>query len=286
MLVANKCRASMAQAGITRLVIRDRRHQPNAHAEFDIRLDHVSVHRSQHHVRHQRVAREGLVDVAAAGVTALVGDERELGQPRQRQYHAAVGLLRQRVVARHNDDVRPAITRQRHQILVTRQRFGGDADVGLPIEQHLRDLARRALVELQHHVRVRRAEIANGGWQGVARLRMRRGDGERAAVLRGEVGAGALEVVRLDQQSLDDRQHHLAGWREPGEPLAGAHEDLDAEFLLQFADLPAHAGLRGVQDEGDFGEVEALADGFAHGAQLLEVHRAIIPAPASSENDS
>jgi hypothetical protein len=41
-----------------------------------------------------------------------------------------------------------------------------------------------------------------------------------------------------------------------------------------------------VQDEGDFGEVEALADGFAHGAQLLEVHRAIIPAPASSENDS
>jgi hypothetical protein len=71
-------------------------------------------------------------------------------------------------------------------------------------------------------------------------------DGQRAAVLRRKVVAGALQVVGLAQQAFDDGQHHLAGWRQAGQPLAGAHEQVDAEFMLQLADLAAHAWLRGV----------------------------------------
>jgi len=47
-----------------------------------------------------------------------------------------------------------------------------------------------------------------------------------------------------------------------GQPLAGACEQNDAEFVFEFADLPADARLRGVQRMGCFGEVEAASDGF------------------------
>src|SRR6188768_1301171 len=88
--------------------------------------------------------------------------------------------------------------------------------------------------------------------------------------------AGTLQVVGVLQQALDDRQHRPSGRGQPGQPLAGAVEELDSEFVLEFADLAADAGLRRVQDLGHQSEIEALADGFAHRAQLLEVHRRII----------
>jgi hypothetical protein len=64
----------------------------------------------------------------------------------------------------------------------------------------------------------------------------------------------------------------LARLGEAGEALADAHEELDAELLLQLADLAADAGLGGVQGLGDLGQVEAAALGLADGAELLEVH--------------
>src|SRR5205814_5887622 len=48
--------------------------------------------------------------------------------------------------------------------------------------------------------------------------------------------------------------------------------DLDAQLFLELSDLATDAGLRGVQRLGDLGQVEAAADGLAHGAQLLEIH--------------
>ena len=41
---------------------------------------------------------------------------------------------------------------------------------------------------------------------------------------------------------------------------------------IEAAALAAHARLRGVEDVGHLGQVEAAAHGLAHGAQLLEVH--------------
>jgi hypothetical protein len=49
---------------------------------------------------------------------------------------------------------------------------------------------------------------------------------------------------------------------------------VDAELFLELADLPAHAGLRGVEHGGDLGEVEAAARRLPHGPELLEVHGA------------
>jgi hypothetical protein len=54
---------------------------------------------------------------------------------------------------------------------------------------------------------------------------------------------------------------------------AGAREELHAERFFQLLELAAHAGLRGVQRFGHEREVEALANGFADGAELPEVHR-------------
>jgi hypothetical protein len=129
-------------------------------------------------------------------------------------------------------------------------------------------------VQAQLHPRMRGTEVAHRRRQRIARLRVGGGDGQRAAVLGREIFAGAPQVVGLQQQPLDDRQHRLAGRRQPGQALAGTLEQRDAELVLQLADLPADARLRGVQRLGHGSEVEALAHGLAHGAQLLEVHGA------------
>ena len=45
------------------------------------------------------------------------------------------------------------------------------------------------------------------------------------------------------QQALDDRQHRPSpGGGQLGEPLAGAHEEVDAQFFFEFADLAAQPG--------------------------------------------
>ena len=45
----------------------------------------------------------------------------------------------------------------------------------------------------------------------------------------------------------------LAGLREPEQPLAATHEQLDAELVLEVLDMFADAGLRGQQRVGNFG---------------------------------
>jgi hypothetical protein len=64
----------------------------------------------------------------------------------------------------------------------------------------------------------------------------------------------------------------LPGSVSPSRRLPLAHEDLDAEFVLEILDVLADARLRGEQRIGDFGQVEVLAHRFADDAQLLEIH--------------
>ena len=144
--------------------------------------------------------------------------------------------------------------------------------IGLTRPQHFGHLARRALVHAQAHQGVTGAERMHRLRQRAAGLRVGGGHAQAAAVLLGKVLTGPPQVVGLLQQALDDRQHRRAGRRQPGQALAGAHEDGDAQLIVQLADLPADARLRGVQGLRDSGQVEAPADGFAHRAQLLEVH--------------
>ena len=89
---------------------------------------------------------------------------------------------------------------------------------------------------------------------------------------RGEVVAGTPQIVGLMQQALDDG-HDIAAWLgQAGQAFAGAHKDVYAQLILELADLPADAGLRGVQRLRHLGQVEAAALGLADGAELLEVH--------------
>jgi hypothetical protein len=96
-------------------------------------------------------------DVRAPGETRFVGDDRERAQPLQCQRRAV-----EQGVPRGNDHaVRPAIAGQGDQARVLRERFGGDADIGLARQQHLGDLARRALVHVERHLAEARAKIAH-----------------------------------------------------------------------------------------------------------------------------
>ena len=52
-----------------------------------------------------------------------------------------------------------------------------------------------------------------------------------------------------------------------------AREDLDAELVLERADLLGDAGLRGMQRVRGLGYVEAAAHHFGEVAQLLDLHR-------------
>jgi uncharacterized surface protein with fasciclin (FAS1) repeats len=65
MLAANRCRASIArpQVCVALLVDGDGRDDAHAHAQLDVGLDDVGVHRLQHDLRLQPGAGEGLVDV-------------------------------------------------------------------------------------------------------------------------------------------------------------------------------------------------------------------------------
>ena len=60
--------------------------------------------------------------------------------------------------------------------------------------------------------------------------------------------------------------------RERREPLALAHEDRQAELVLELADLLADAGLRREERLGGVGDVETVIDDGAQVLELLEVH--------------
>jgi hypothetical protein len=51
-----------------------------------------------------------------------------------------------------------------------------------------------------------------------------------------------------------------------------AHEHLDAELVLERADLLRHAGLRSVERLGGLGDVEVAAGDLGQIAELLQLH--------------
>ena len=127
----------------------------------------------------------------------------------------------------------PFVAGQRDQFVIQRQAFGGDADVGLAAQHLFGDLRRAALVQAQLHAGIALDELLDRRRQGVARLRVRGGDGQAAAVLRVEFLGDLLEVAGIVQHALGDRQHGLARLGDRDDALAVAHEDLDTQFLFQ-----------------------------------------------------
>ena len=197
----------------------------------------------------------------------------KLGQPRQREGDASQRPRGQRVVRRHDHAVGPLVAGQRHQVGVVGQRFGGHADVGFAGQQQFGHLLGRALVQAQRHLRVHGAEVAHGWRQRIARLRVRGGDRQDAAARRREVLAGALQVVGLLQQSLDDGQHRLARRRQVRSGACRrARRSRSPSSSSSSRIWRLTPGCEVCSASATVGEVEALADGLPDGAQLLEVH--------------
>ena len=98
-------------------------------------------------------------------------------------------------------------------------------------------------MQVQLHVGILLAEIADHARQHVARLRVRGADGQRAAVGLLEVLGQALERLRLAQHAQRARRHFLAGRREALEGAAVTHEQRQAELLFEQTDLLADARL-------------------------------------------
>ena len=240
----------------------------DAQTQLHIGLDHVGIHRRQHHVGLQTAYPEGLVDVQPPREAGAVGDDRKGGHSLQRQLR----IVQQRMIGRHDHAVRPAIAGQRHQPVIVGQCLGGNADVGFAAEQHLGHLLRRSLVQVQLHVGVTAAEVMDGIGQRVACLGMRGRDRQLAGRLLRVFLAHPKQVLGTAQNAFDDRNGHRAGMRERGEALAGTHEEFEAQLLFQLADLATDAGLRCVQRPCHFGQVEAASDGLTDRTQLLEIH--------------
>ena len=127
-------------------------------------------------------------------------------------------------------------------------------------------------MEVQAHLRIALAELADHVRQHVARLGVGGADREASlplvAQLRREV-ADALGLLQDLQRPLD---HLLPGGGDAGEIAPLAHEDLKAQLVLQELDLLAHPRLRGVEFVRRGRDIEpALGDG-GEVAQLVELH--------------
>jgi len=216
-------------------------------------------------------ARELLVQRRRAGEAEHVGDQRIFGKLLQRRF----GDLRQRMVLRHDDLPMPRIDRQQHEVRELVLAAGVDGEIDAIERRHLGDLVGGALVQVQLHVGIFLAEIAYYARQHVARLRVRRGDGERPDILAAIFVGHALHVGDLAQRPPGGRDHDLARRRQRGQPLALAHEHPQPEFVLELANLLADAGLRGEQRQRGLGDIETMVDHGAQVFELLEIHRAL-----------
>ena len=96
-------------------------------------------------------------------------------------------------------------------------------------------------MQMQSHLGVLDAELANDLRQHVARLGVSGRDGQRAAVGLAQLGGGAADVLHLAQYAAGARDDLLAGGRGAGERSAFALEQLKSELLFQQLELPAHA---------------------------------------------
>ncbi|VWX63261.1 conserved hypothetical protein [Burkholderiales bacterium 8X] len=243
-------------------------HDADAQAEPHIGLDDVGVDRLERDARRQLLLREGMVDARAAGERRVVGDDRLGGQVFER--HAL--LAGQRVILGQHQHVLPFVAGQGDQLGVGIERFGGDTDLGDLVDDHPGDLLGRALMQADVDLGIGLAQPDHRHRQHVARLGVRGGDRQRAAVLGTELFADALEVADLPHDEPDAGQHVLAGFGDTLQALAVPREDLDPEFFLEFDDGLGDPRLRGVERLGRLGQVEVAANRFLDKLELVQIH--------------
>ncbi len=250
-------------------VHRHARHDTNAQPEPDIGLDHVSVGCGENHLRRKPTMAEGFVELGAPGETEHVGHDRVLGQ----RLEGELVQFRQRMAARHDHAAVPPIARHHHQVAEQFQPLGCDGEIDRPVGGHFGDLHRRTLVHVQRHVRVLLDEAADHLRQRITCLGVSGRDAQGALLFVGELLGDLLDALALAQNLASRGDDALSSRCHPRQMLATAGEHLDAEFILQQANLLADAGLRGEQTLGSCRNVEVMVRHFPDVTQLLKLHR-------------
>ena len=253
------------ERGVARRIVGHLSDDADAHAEFDVGLDHVGVERGEDDIGLEFARREGRVDGRASGEAEVVGHDRIL---RQRLDGERL-RLGQRMAPGHQHDAVPFVAGQGDEFGIVGQRLGRDADVDVALGCLLGDLQRIALVQHDLDLGVPRGELPQHLRQHVPGLRVRGGDGQRPGVLAAEFIGDALQVGELAQRAARRGDDDDAGGRQCCESLALPDEDRKAEFVLQLPDLLADAGLRGEQRLGRDRNVEAVIDDSAQVSDLL-----------------
>ena len=172
----------------------------------------------------------------------------------------------------HDHGPMPAIHGQAHQMRKQLLGARGDRKIDPVACDHLRDLLRGALMQMQPHLRILRAKCADHLRQHVAGLGVGGGDGQRAAVRLAQLRGGAADVLHLAQNAARARNDLVAGGGGAGERAALALEQLESELLFEQLQLPADTRLRGVQLPGGGRDVEAILVDRHEVAQLLQFH--------------
>jgi hypothetical protein len=211
---------------------------------------------------------EGGVELGATRESRRIGDDRMRGEGLQCHALAA----RQRVARRHQHAAVPAIAGQHHELAELLHGLGGDGEIDFAVGGHACDLLRRALVQVQMHMRVLEPEALDHRWQRIARLGVRGGDGELSAVTVVVLGGHAVDVVGFVQQALGAFENAATGRGDFGEVLARAQKDIDAQFFLEQADLFGYAGLRGLQGFRCRRHVEPAFCDFSDIYELPKLH--------------
>ena len=127
-------------------------------------------------------------------------------------------------------------------------------------------------MHVQGDVRVLLDEAADHVGQRIARLGVGSGDGQRALLLVGEFLGDLLDALDLAQDLAGGMDDPLPRRRHTGQVLAAASEHLDAQFVLQQADLLADARLRSIEALRRGGDVEVVVRNLPDIAQLLKLH--------------
>src|SRR5215469_3796425 len=138
---------------------------------------------------------------------------------------------------RYDDRAMPAIARQQREIREQALVPGRDGAVDAIARHHLRDLLRGPLVQVESHLRVAGPEFANHIRQYVACLRMRRADRQAPLALISQLRRQAADGARLLQDPQGPLDDLLSRRGDACEVAPFAHEDLEAELILEQLDL-------------------------------------------------
>ena len=258
------------QAAVARGIECNLGNNADAQSQFHVGFDHVAIERFEHDIGRQFGSGERGIQLAAAGKGHVIRNDGMAGDGCECQ-RPALGQL---MAFGYDDGVAPRQIRERCQQRFLRQRLGRDANVSRAVQQLGCDLAGVGLLQNQADLGKGFAKFGDHGRQHVARLRVSRGDAKFALVALAELLADPLDIARVDQHPLDDRDQLASGFRQPEKALALALEKGNAKFFFQILDVLADTRLRRIQCACYLGQVEVVFDRFAQNPQLLEIHDA------------